>query len=337
MGDVGRRGRRPVVPPVRPTTPGTPAGDTLRNPGAEDPFENRVTNPSMATVNAVADDFQAVDRAIGGRRGPQVQFGPVGPAVATVHEQPVAPPVTTQPEAHAPAGAPPPAAPPVEATAPPQIILHRLDRPAHRDPRLIMAREPDGERAAAFRVLRHRLAEHKGVHSICVTSPTPGGGATTLAMNLAMALAELGRARVALVEANLRRPAFARILDFVPPACFADQLAAHRARPDDPWVLVEALAPTLHVGAVSPQIADQPLLDAAPISRVTAQLRAAGYEHVIIDAAPILGSADVNMILEGVDGVLVAAGAGRTRARELRNAKEQLGDGKLLGVVLVDA
>ena len=83
------------------------------------------------------------------------------------------------------------------------------------------------------------------------TSAVRGEGTTTLAANLALAFAELGKYRVLLIEASFRRAAIAEVFGFKPPKGFALQLARHRARPMEPWVVVQVGAAPLYVLAVA--------------------------------------------------------------------------------------
>jgi Mrp family chromosome partitioning ATPase len=214
------------------------------------------------------------------------------------------------------------------------VSVHR--QPNERDGRLILVREPDSARAAAFRVLRHRLAERGDPKTIVVSSPAPGEGKTTCALNLALALGECGRARVLLIEANLRTPQLAHMLGFLPPECFVEQLARHRDRPLEPWSVVEVFTPFLHVAAIRPQLTPRPLLDGAAITIAIERLKLAGYHYIVIDTPPVLGGADVNLIEGAADGVLMTAWSGRSCARGLRRAIEQVQAEKVLGVALLD-
>lgn len=216
------------------------------------------------------------------------------------------------------------------------VRVHRLPPPAKLDPRLIMARAPDSAVAASYRVLRHRLAERGNARVVLVTSPGRKEGKTTLAMNLALAMSESGRARVLLVEANLRQPAIANALGFRPPVCFGEQLEFHRTHPLQPWVVVENITPFLHVAAVSPEAHPRPLVDGPAVAIALEQLRGSQYEQIIIDSPPVLGSADVNLLEEHVDAVLFAIAARRSHARGLRRAVAQIGAAKVVGSVLIE-
>jgi succinoglycan biosynthesis transport protein ExoP len=220
---------------------------------------------------------------------------------------------------------------------PPRIELtqHHLPMDDDVDPRLVLVSDPDSERAAAFRVLRHHLLELGRPQVVVVSSPLAGDGKTTTALNLALALAECGRAKVLLAETHLRRPALANVFKCIPPWCFGEQLAAHRHQPMLPWSLVEIPQLWLHVAAVSPRIEKTQLLDGPAFAIAMERLRLAQYDHIVVDAPQVLGSADVNLLSDAADAVVLALRAKRSTARDLRTAIDQLGASKVVGTVLV--
>jgi Mrp family chromosome partitioning ATPase len=214
-----------------------------------------------------------------------------------------------------------------------QHVLPDDERP---DPRLALVIDPDSERSAAFRVLRHHLLELGRPQVVIVTSPCAGEGKTTTALNLALALAECGRSKVLLADAHVRRPQIANALRLVPPWCFAEQLAAHRSQPMLPWSIVEIPQLWLHVAAINPRIEKTQLLDAPAFAIAMERLRLGGYDHIVIDAPPVVGSADVNLMADSADAVLFAVRAQVSTTRDLRKAIEQIGASKVAGTVLVE-
>jgi Mrp family chromosome partitioning ATPase len=219
---------------------------------------------------------------------------------------------------------------------PPQIDLTQHHLPdGDPDPRLALVIDPDSERSAAFRVLRHHLLEVGRPQVVIVSSPQVGDGKTTTAVNLALALAECGRAKTLLVETHVRRPQFTEMFKFVPPWCFAEQLAAHRHQPTMPWSLIDIPQLWLHVAAINPRITQTQLLDGPAFAIAMERLRLAGYEHIVVDAPPVLGSADVNLMADAADSVVFALWARRTNTRDLRRAIDQLGGKKVAGTVLL--
>lgn len=204
------------------------------------------------------------------------------------------------------------------------------------DPRLVLVRDPDSDRAASFRVLRHHLHAAGNPQVIAVSSPRRGEGKTMTAVNLAISLAECGRAKVLLVETHVRRPQLAEIFRFTPPWCFAEQLASHRHQPLLPWSLVEIPQLWLHVAAVSPTSDRTQLLDAPAFAIAMERLRLGGYDYIVVDTPSVLGSADVNLIQDAVDGIALALTAKKSTARDLRRTLDQLGDNKILGTVFIE-
>src|SRR5437762_12423060 len=83
------------------------------------------------------------------------------------------------------------------------------------DEHLVSLVSPATFPAEQYRVLRHFVEEmrrERGLQVVAVTSPTPGDGKTTTAINLAGALAQAPDLRVLLVEADLREGSLARRL-----------------------------------------------------------------------------------------------------------------------------
>ena len=278
---------------------------------AEDPSDTRVVDPQYPSGPAAARMLEASTVA-----NPQAAALMFNRATALM---------TVQPKALTPAGPPPEIG----------LTQHHIPQEEDVDPRLVLMTDPDSERAASFRVLRHHLLELGRPQVIVVSSPRHGDGKTTTALNLALSLAECGRAKVLLAEAHLRRPQIGDVFKLLPPWCFAEQLAAHRNQPMLPWSLIEIPQLWLHVAPISPRIEKTQLLDAPAFAIAMERLRFAGYEHIVIDAPPVLGSADVNLMADAADAVVLAVRARRSTTRDLRKAIDQVGPSKVVGTVLV--
>jgi Mrp family chromosome partitioning ATPase len=202
-------------------------------------------------------------------------------------------------------------------------------------PHLAMLTDPHGQRADAYRALRHRLVGVGDPKVIGVTSAHRREGKSTAAVNLAASLREGARGRVLLLEANLRAPSLATMLGFVPPACFGEQLIRHKKDPLEPWVAAEPLSP-LHVMAVNPTLKHSPLLDPIGFSIAIDRLRMAGYDYIVVDTTPVLDSADVNMIADSVDGLLLVALAKKSDTKSIKRAMNQIGSMTFLGTILLE-
>ncbi len=225
-----------------------------------------------------------------------------------------------------------------QALEPPKIevVQHEMPDDGPLDRRLVLIRDSDSARAASFRVLRHHILERGQPKVVAVSSANDREGKTTTAVNLALAMAECGRGRVLLIDGNLRRPELAGVFRFVPPWCFAEQLQVHREQPLLPWGVVEVRNMWLHVAAVNPRRDPGKVRDAPSFGIALERLRLAPYDHIVIDCPAVLGSADVNLIQDAADGVLLVARKKSSTVRDIRRAVEQLTPTKVLGTALLE-
>jgi Mrp family chromosome partitioning ATPase len=227
------------------------------------------------------------------------------------------------------------------------------------DNRLIFWRERSSESAAAYRLLRQRLIERDDPRIVLCTSAGRHEGKTTLATNLAMAYAELGKHRVLLLEASFRVAALGEVFGFLPPKGLAGQLAQHRSRPADPWVVVQIGNGPLFVMAAEPRacgscaavLAEEakfcpmcgqktgtgthPVLDGVALSAAIRHFRQS-FDYVILDAPPVLSGGEVNLIQDVADAIVFATRKGRSMGRTLRRAMEQVAPAPVAAVALIE-
>lgn len=201
---------------------------------------------------------------------------------------------------------------------------------------LPLLQAPDSSLAAGYRVLCHRIVEADDPTVIGITSPERREGKTTCAVNLAMAFAAYQRSNVLLVDANFRAPAVSLALGFVPPACWAEQLS-HRmkGKKGRAWQLCAAFHDNLHVLAVDAENAGKYRLDAPSFRTAIQELRELGYRRIVIDCPQVLDAADVHIVQDSADALLLTAWAGKTTGRSLAVAAERLAPATVLGVAMV--
>jgi receptor protein-tyrosine kinase len=208
------------------------------------------------------------------------------------------------------------------------------------DPRLdeehvVTALDEHSVTAEAFRAIRTNL-QFLNVDAppkvIVVSSSLPGEGKSTLAVNLATALAQSG-SRVMLVEADLRRPRVTRYLGLVGGAGLSNVLAgtADLHEVEQPWG--DGKLTVLAAGPMPPNPSE--ILGSAQMRSLLQALRET-QDHVIIDAPPLLPVTDSAVLSVLADGCLITTRFGRTRQEQLVEAAATLSriDAKLLGVVL---
>jgi len=180
--------------------------------------------------------------------------------------------------------------------------------------RLVVRDRPHGPHAEAFRRLRTNLQFldiAETLETIVVTSSVPGEGKSTVAANLALTLAEAG-SRVALVDADLRRPSVAEYLGIEGRVGLTTVLIGQASLDDvmQPWA-----GGALHVlpsGQVPPNPSE--MIGSRAMAWVLAEL-AKRYDVVIVDTPPLLPVTDAAILARMTGGALVVAG-GRTLHRQ---------------------
>jgi Mrp family chromosome partitioning ATPase len=215
------------------------------------------------------------------------------------------------------------------------IELEHVPLPNTFDSRLVILSEPGSERARSYRLLRHRLFCHADPRVVAVTSAGPGEGKTTCALNLALAIAEDTMTRVLLVDAHLRRPAVGRIFDFAPSESFVGNIA-RSADVGPPYPIVSISGTRLHVAALPATPLKGGRLDRTLFAVALNDLRHV-YDYVVIDAASVLESGDVDVVGECSSGIVMAARSGHSRKGAMRRAMAQLAPAPVLGTILIEA
>lgn len=208
-----------------------------------------------------------------------------------------------------------------------------FDPNARRRP-LVFLTHPHDSRSEALRALRTNLRylDFEGSHSFVLTSSIPAEGKTTVAVNLALALAEAGT-RVLLVDADLRRPKVHEYLRIEGGVGLTDLLIG-RAEPDD--VITPFGDRDLHVlpaGHIPPNPAE--LLGSERMRDLLKRFEA-DFDMVIIDAPPLLPVTDAAVLATLTSGAILLVGAGRARRPQLTasvNALEAVG-AHVAGIVM---
>lgn len=199
---------------------------------------------------------------------------------------------------------------------------------------LVSYRSPESLLAEAFRQLRTNLlfTSDQPIKSVLVTSPNPGDGKSTVAANIAIAMARSGN-KVLLVEANFRRPALARLFDVPDALGLSNVLVGMNSASEAIQATAVENLDLLVGGATPPSPAD--LLGSPAMWRFLDE-RKKNYDRVIVDGAPILVVADSHLLAEIVDGVVLVLRANEnTRGMAQRGTRMILSlKAKLLGAVL---
>lgn len=169
------------------------------------------------------------------------------------------------------------------------------------------------------------------IRTFLVTSPLPREGKTTIALNLAVVLSQLGL-KTMVLDADMRKPAVHKFLGIE-----GKSLAEFLAHGGD----IESFILPTEIENVSVIISKETppnpaeLLSSNKMKKMLLDLKER-FDVIIIDTPPVLSCTDAVVLAPLTDGVLIAVQSHKTN----RNAMEQVRDimesvrAKLIGVVL---
>ena len=192
-----------------------------------------------------------------------------------------------------------------------------------------------GPQAEACRHLALRLRtalDERRARSVAIVSAERGDGKTTVACDVAIALATLSREReVALIDLDLRKPAVLKSLS-IPYQVGIEEVLLGRASLDSVRVSVEQ--PAIDVfPVVTPQDAAHELLVLPQMAALIADLEHR-YSTVVIDTPPAPLVPDATLILRHVPACAPVVRAGKTRARSVRRLLDCLPRDRIVGWIL---
>ncbi len=201
-------------------------------------------------------------------------------------------------------------------------------------PALCYFHRPGSGEAEAYRTIRTALAVGlDGIKQkvIQVSSPEPGDGKSTLAGNLALALAQSGK-RVVLIDADLRRPMIHRLFGARKELGTADILARKTS-------FAEALQPSkvanlwlVTAGETPPNPAES--LASEDFDKLLAIARA-DFDYVLVDTPPFLAVSDPCIVAPRTDGLLLVVRAEKNTRAVVRHTNHMIVQHgiKMLGIV----
>jgi protein-tyrosine kinase len=166
---------------------------------------------------------------------------------------------------------------------------------------------------------------------LAVTSAITGEGKTLTAINLAVNMASTGRKRVVLIDLDLRKGSIARMLGMTTGPGLSDFLWGAVQKEE---IIRRATIPGLVIipsGRTMSSPADT--LAGEKFRSFLRDLRSQ-YDLVIIDTPPVLPVPDALTISEQVDAFIMLFRLRHTPQKLFRQALEELGDRKIMGVVL---
>jgi succinoglycan biosynthesis transport protein ExoP len=186
----------------------------------------------------------------------------------------------------------------------------------------------------AFRELRTSVilsASGRFANSILVTSAQPGEGKTTVAVNLAFSLAQLGQP-VLLVDADMRRPSIQKYFP-QPGSRLSSYLGGQGAWQQMVYPTSISRLYVLHCGPIPENPSE---LLSSDRMRALIQESMKTYRFVILDSPPLLNRADSRILGSMVGATILVVKGGETPRQVVQYAESQARSvgTNLIGVVL---
>lgn len=172
----------------------------------------------------------------------------------------------------------------------------------------------------------------EGCRKICITSATAGEGKSITLLNLAISIAESGQ-KVLLIDADMRRPAVARLLVEKPVPGLSNVLAGLSTAEE---AIRKEIYPNLDIlfsGDVPPNPSE--ILSTSEMETLITKM-SGRYDYILVDTPPVGVVSDACLVANILDGVLLLVRQGRTKRDEVKRAVKnlQMTDARILGYVL---
>jgi capsular exopolysaccharide synthesis family protein len=218
--------------------------------------------------------------------------------------------------------------------------------------RLISHFLPTSTSAENYRALRTNLNFlnlDKSIKTIVFTSSSPEEGKTTVAVNLAITMAQ-GGSKVLLIEGDLRRAVIAKLFGIEPVPGLADVILGNYEWRSVVRTITDFITgnmsmdeimqtpgmDNLHIitgGSTAPNPAE--LVNSKLVPELIRQA-SSEYDIILIDAPPVLAATEASIWSSLVDGAIIVYQVGKIARGALKRAKAQLDHvgARILGVVL---
>ena len=192
-------------------------------------------------------------------------------------------------------------------------------------PALRYLHAPSSVEAETYRTIRASFlvtTENLNAKVIMITSPEPGDGKTTLASNLAVALAQSGK-RVLLIDGDLRRPTVHRMLRIPQEAGLSEVLMGKTKFHDVVRPTVVERLSVVTTGTPPSNPAE--ILSSAELGDILNDCRGE-FDFVFLDAPPLLAVSDPCVMARHTDGVLLVVRLNKNPRTALIRVRQLLQD-----------
>lgn len=218
---------------------------------------------------------------------------------------------------------------------PSQGIQYKFDPELMRQRRVVTLHNHNAE-SEAFRMLRTKILKQlrdNGWNSFAVTAPTQGAGKTTVAVNLAIAMAMDVNQSVLLVDLDLRHPKVHWYFGLENEAGLRDYFLSGKPLSDiliNPGIDRLTVLPGRGQAVGSSEILSGPRMKTL-MNEINSRNQA---KIIIFDLPPVLATDDVLSTVDCYDALLLVVEEGKTQPDEVKKCLQLLTGQHLLGTVL---
>jgi len=200
--------------------------------------------------------------------------------------------------------------------------------------RIVAHTDPTSPAADQFRLIRLRLNQlwnADKLKKLLITSPLPHDGKSTVALNLAVSLAEEGKRPVLLIDGDLHRATISKGFGLGDRPGVAECIEAG----SDPCIGVRRLEPVgcCFLPAGNTRNNPSELLQSDALQRMMEKL-SPHFDWILIDSPPVAPLTDALSWKARTDATLLLARAGRTPVQAVDEALNLVGRKHVLAIIL---
>jgi len=199
-----------------------------------------------------------------------------------------------------------------------------IDR--HRYPRRALTEE-----LHRLRTRLSHLQSGNSLHSLLITSPSPGEGKSSAAANLAIAQGEVADNPTLLCDFDLRHPVVHELFRIDRGPGVTDYL---RGRAPLTEVIRRMAGSNLYVMPSGTAVENPQDVLCVPDLKASLEHLSALFRWVILDTPPLLFVADAGLLAAQVDATILVARIGTTTHDALTRARQSLCENNVLGIVI---
>lgn len=192
-------------------------------------------------------------------------------------------------------------------------------------------------RSRSFNLIRSRLLElqaKKGWRMIGVVSATPNVGKSFISANVAASLSRDPRYQTYVIDLDLRRGSLSNIFGLSPELGVRDYLEGSPGAEVPVAYRLEGER-LLIMPTAAGRIHSAELLAGERAQVLLRSMRVSDEKNLFVfDLPPVFANDDAATAMARLDAYIVVAEEGKTTQREVQDAVNHLGEGKLAGVVL---